>query len=80
LFQVLMVLRDPLPFAFVGMFFGETVGSTKGLGFSMIVARSSGNSPKAMALFLIIFLLLLSFRLFISRLSIRIYPVEATRD
>lgn len=48
-----MALDNALPYAFFGMLFGETFASTKGVGFFIAVARSSGYRTEALAASLI---------------------------
>ena len=57
-YRLLMTTDAALPFAFIAMAFGEAMAATKGLGFSMIVATASRQTDKAVAVFLITFVLL----------------------
>jgi ABC-type nitrate/sulfonate/bicarbonate transport system permease component len=58
--RVLMALDDALPYAFFGMLFGEAYASTKGVGFFVAVARSSGYRTEALAASLIALSLMLA--------------------
>ena len=51
--RVLMALDNALPYAFVGMLFGEAYAATSGVGFFVVVARASGYRTEALAASLI---------------------------
>lgn len=51
--RVLLAADDALPFAFVGMFFGELWGAVAGLGFLVAAAFSANHLNEAMAVSLI---------------------------
>jgi ABC-type nitrate/sulfonate/bicarbonate transport system permease component len=52
-FRILLALDDALPFAFVGMIYGEGLAATAGLSFTMIVNGHYHQWDKALAAFLI---------------------------
>jgi ABC-type nitrate/sulfonate/bicarbonate transport system permease component len=54
----LLALDNALPYAFVGMLFGQLFASTAGLGFLIVVMRAEGNRTEALATSLITFGLL----------------------
>lgn len=47
--RVLMALDNALPYAFVGMLFGEAYAATAGVGFFMVMARATGYRTEALA-------------------------------
>jgi ABC-type nitrate/sulfonate/bicarbonate transport system permease component len=51
--RVLMALDNALPYAFFGMLFGEAYAATAGVGFFVVIARSSGYRTEALAAALI---------------------------
>jgi ABC-type nitrate/sulfonate/bicarbonate transport system permease component len=68
----LLAIEQALPFAFVGMIFGEMWGGTRGLSFLMVSAGASLRANDALAVSLVTFgvLVLISFaiRIFVNRL------------
>ena len=68
--RILLALDNALPYAFVGMLFGELWAATAGLGFFLVVARALGNRTEALATSLITLGLMLSVS-FILRFVIR---------
>ena len=58
--RILLALDNALPYAFVGMLFGELWAATAGLGFFLVVARALGNRTEALATSLITLGLMLS--------------------
>jgi ABC-type nitrate/sulfonate/bicarbonate transport system permease component len=48
--KAFMGIKNALPFAFIGMLFGELYGATAGLGFRIVSERASGNYTSAIAL------------------------------
>ena len=58
--RISLALENALPYAFVGMLFGELWASTAGLGFFLVVARATGYETEALAAGLIILVLMLS--------------------
>jgi ABC-type nitrate/sulfonate/bicarbonate transport system permease component len=59
--QILLAVREALPFAFVAMIVGEIWGATKGLGFLAVVARSEMRTEFALLVGLFTFVLFLLF-------------------
>ena len=55
-----MALDNALPYAFLGMFFGELFASTKGVGFFVAVARARGYRTEALAASLIALALMIA--------------------
>jgi ABC-type nitrate/sulfonate/bicarbonate transport system permease component len=53
--RILLALDNALPYAFVGMLFGQLYASTAGLGFLIVVRRAESNSTGALAISLITF-------------------------
>jgi ABC-type nitrate/sulfonate/bicarbonate transport system permease component len=53
--RILMALDNALPYAFLGMLFGEIYAATAGLGFFIVVARAEGYRVEALATSLIAF-------------------------
>jgi ABC-type nitrate/sulfonate/bicarbonate transport system permease component len=51
--RILLALDHVLPYAFVGMLFGELWAATAGLGFFVVVARAMHNRTEALATSLI---------------------------
>ena len=58
--RILLALENALPYAFLGMLFGEMYASTAGLGFLIVVARAEGKIPEALATSLITFALMVA--------------------
>jgi hypothetical protein len=71
--RVLLALDNALPYAFVGMLFGQLYASTAGLGFFIVISRAQGNRTEALATSLITFGLMvavsLTLRLSVKKLS-----------
>jgi ABC-type nitrate/sulfonate/bicarbonate transport system permease component len=58
MYRVCIGVIDALPFAFVGMVFGEVFGSVSGLGFFMVVSGAGSQTiDRVSACFLIVSLL-----------------------
>jgi ABC-type nitrate/sulfonate/bicarbonate transport system permease component len=53
--RILLALDNALPYAFLGMLFGEMYAATAGLGFFIVVARAVGNRTEALATSMIAF-------------------------
>jgi hypothetical protein len=53
--RILLALDNALPYAFVGMLFGQLWASTAGLGFFIVVSRAQGNRTEPVATSLIAF-------------------------
>jgi ABC-type nitrate/sulfonate/bicarbonate transport system permease component len=68
--RILLAVDNALPYAFVGMLFGELWAATSGLGFFTIVARAAGNRTEALASALITLGLMVSVS-FVLKLSIK---------
>jgi ABC-type nitrate/sulfonate/bicarbonate transport system permease component len=71
--RVLLGAAEAMPFAFVGMIFGELWGATKGLGFIAVLARAELRINEAMAVSLLIFVLLTIFSSTLRWIAKRLY-------
>src|SRR6266550_473866 len=56
--RTVLALDNALPYAFVGMLFGQLWASTAGLGFFIVASRAVGNRTEALATSLITFRLM----------------------
>jgi ABC-type nitrate/sulfonate/bicarbonate transport system permease component len=56
--RILLAIDNSLPYAFVGMLFGQLWASTAGVGFFIVMSRAKGNGTEALAASLITFGLL----------------------
>jgi ABC-type nitrate/sulfonate/bicarbonate transport system permease component len=73
-----MTIDVALPIAFVAMAFGEAMAATQGLGFSMVVATATRQTDKAIAVFLITFVLLVSLLSCLRFIASRLSPVAGS--
>jgi ABC-type nitrate/sulfonate/bicarbonate transport system permease component len=82
--QLFLAIDDALPFAFVGMLFGETMNAVGGLGFLMIRARGNYQATEAVAVFAVmagILVLISTLLRFLSRYFYREILIRAkSRD
>jgi ABC-type nitrate/sulfonate/bicarbonate transport system permease component len=58
-FRVLLAAEDALPYAFLAMLFGESMSSSKGLGFVINVARNTSYLDRSLGVSLLTFALLI---------------------
>jgi len=56
--RILLAVDDALPFAFVGIVYGEAMAATAGLGFWMVVATAKNPTAEPVATFIVTFGLL----------------------
>jgi hypothetical protein len=58
--RILLAVDNSLPYAFVGMFFGQLWASTAGVGFFIVMSRAEGHRTEALAASLVTFVLLVA--------------------
>jgi ABC-type nitrate/sulfonate/bicarbonate transport system permease component len=78
LYRVLIAIHEALPIAFVAMFFGEAYGATQGLGFFAVVASTTQQSDKAIAVCFLTFVLMVGLSVLLRWAVITLYSSEKT--
>lgn len=74
--RILLALDNALPYAFVGMLFGQMYASTAGLGFFIVVSRAQGNRTEALATSLITFGLMVAVSLTLRFAAKKVSPLR----